>query len=127
MFFDIVTLIIVICSFSINFYTGCSKTRIFFFLTFLYESTFSFDFRYNYFFIFVGKVVECRPGSLQKRRLYKYTAALDSYRNNLHRRDMVKVIDGPHSGFAGEIKHLYRYIFLFSKLCNNNHVDHIIL
>lgn len=55
-----------------------------------------------------GKVVECRPGSLQKRRLHKYTAALDSYRNNLHRRDMVKVIDGPHSGFAGEIKHLYR-------------------
>lgn len=54
------------------------------------------------------KVVECRPGSLQKRRINKYTAALDSYRNNLHRRDMVKVIDGPHSGFSGEIKHLYR-------------------
>lgn len=54
--------------------------------------------------------MECRPGSLQKRRLNRYTAALDSYRNNLHRRDMVKVIDGPHSGFSGEIKHLYRLV-----------------
>ncbi|KAF5280109.1 hypothetical protein FQA39_LY18143 [Lamprigera yunnana] len=62
-----------------------------------------------------GKVVECRPSSLQKRRLYRFTAALDSFRNNLHRRDMVKVIDGPHSGFAGEIKHLYRnFAFLHS-------------
>ncbi|CAG9857576.1 unnamed protein product [Phyllotreta striolata] len=62
-----------------------------------------------------GKVVECRPSSLQKRRINKYLAALDSYRNNLHRRDMVKVIDGPHSGFSGEIKHLYRNVaFLYS-------------
>ncbi|EFA05446.1 transcription elongation factor SPT5 [Tribolium castaneum] len=62
-----------------------------------------------------GKVVECRPGSLQKRRLNRFTAALDSYRNNLHRKDMVKVIDGPHSGFSGEIKHLYRnFAFLHS-------------
>ncbi|KAK9886433.1 hypothetical protein WA026_016713 [Henosepilachna vigintioctopunctata] len=63
-----------------------------------------------------GKVVECRPGSLQKRRLNRFTAALDSYRNNLHRKDMVKVIDGPHSGFSGEIKHLYRnFAFLYSR------------
>lgn len=60
-------------------------------------------------------MVECRPSSLQKRRLNRFTAALDSYRNNLHRKDMVKVIDGPHSGFAGEIKHLYRnFAFLYS-------------
>ncbi|XP_066144783.1 transcription elongation factor SPT5 isoform X1 [Euwallacea fornicatus] len=62
-----------------------------------------------------GKVVECRPGSLQKRKINKFLAALDSYRNSLHRRDMVKVIDGPHSGFSGEIKHLYRnFAFLYS-------------
>lgn len=62
-----------------------------------------------------GKVVECRPSSLQKRRLNRFTAALDSFRNNLHRKDMVKVIDGPHSGFSGEIKHLYRnFAFLHS-------------
>lgn len=74
-------------------------------------------FQLNNFFFFVipGKVVECRPSSLQKRRLNRFTAALDSYRNNLHRKDMVKVIDGPHSGFAGEIKHLYRnFAFLYS-------------
>lgn len=62
-----------------------------------------------------GKVVECRPGSLQKRRLHRYTAALDSCRNNLHRKDMAKAVDGPHSGFSGEIKHLYRnFAFLYS-------------
>lgn len=62
-----------------------------------------------------GKVVECRPSSLQKRRLHRLTAALDSFRNSLHRKDMVEVIDGPHSGFAGEIKHLYRnFAFLYS-------------
>lgn len=62
-----------------------------------------------------GKVVECRPSSLQKRKLSRFTAALDSFRNNLHRKDMVKVIDGPHSGFSGEIKHLYRnFAFLYS-------------
>lgn len=65
--------------------------------------------------VFVGKVVECRPSSLQKRRVHRLTAALDSFRNNLHRKDMVKVIDGPHSGFSGEIRHLYRnYAFLHS-------------
>lgn len=63
-----------------------------------------------------GKVVECRPSSLQKRRINRLTVALDSYRNNLHRKDMVDVIDGPHSGFSGEIKHLYRnFAFLHSK------------
>ncbi|CAG9767727.1 unnamed protein product [Ceutorhynchus assimilis] len=62
-----------------------------------------------------GKVVESRPSSLQKRRINRFTAALDSYKNSLHRRDMVKVIDGPHSGFSGEIKHLYRnFAFLYS-------------
>lgn len=44
-----------------------------------------------------GKVIECRPSSLQKRRLHRFTAALDSFRNSLHRKDMVEVIDGPHS------------------------------
>ncbi|ERL95479.1 hypothetical protein D910_12741 [Dendroctonus ponderosae] len=68
-----------------------------------------------------GKVVECRPGSLQKRKLNKFLAALDSYRNSLHRHDMVKVIDGPHSGFSGEIKHLYRnFAFLQSVEFLNN-------
>lgn len=68
-----------------------------------------------------GKVVECRPGSLQKRRLNRFTAALDYYRNSLHRKDMVKVIDGPHSGFSGEIKHLYRnFAFLHSREFLNN-------
>ena len=55
-----------------------------------------------------GKIVECRPGVLQKRRLHKLTGAFDSYHNTIHRKDMVTVVDGPHSGRSGEIRHLYR-------------------
>lgn len=60
-------------------------------------------------------MIECRPSSLQKRRLYNSTAALDQFRNNLHRKDIVDVVDGPQSGFSAEIKHLYRnFAFLHS-------------
>lgn len=60
-----------------------------------------------------GKVVECRPSSLQKRRLHRFTAALDSFRNSLHRKDMVEVIDGPHSvSFINNILPVCRLIFV---------------
>lgn len=44
-----------------------------------------------------GKVVECRPASLTKHRVHRMTSALDSDHNPIQRRDIVKVIDGPHS------------------------------
>ena len=42
--------------------------------------------------------------------------ALDSEQNSIHKRDIVKVIDGPHSGRQGEINHLFRnFAFLKSR------------
>jgi transcription elongation factor len=36
-------------------------------------------------------------------------------------RDVVKVIDGPHSGRNGEVKHLFRnFAFLFSRMMMDN-------
>lgn len=43
--------------------------------------------------------------------------ALDSEENTIQKRDVVKVIDGPHAGRNGEIKHLYRnFAFLQSRM-----------
>lgn len=44
-----------------------------------------------------GKVVEARPQALQKRKESRYTVSLDSDSNAIQRRDIVKVVDGPHS------------------------------
>lgn len=44
-----------------------------------------------------GKVVECKPTALQKRRENRNTIALDSAHNQIRRRDIVKAIEGPHA------------------------------
>jgi hypothetical protein len=44
-----------------------------------------------------GKVVEARPQALQKRKDSKYAVALDSEQNTIQKKDIVKVIDGPHA------------------------------
>ena len=63
-----------------------------------------------------GKVVEAKPQSLTKRRENRQAVALDSQQNTIQKRDIVTVIDGPHSGIGGEIKHLYRsFAFLHSR------------
>lgn len=68
-----------------------------------------------------GKVVECKPQALQKRRENRFTVALDSEHNNIQKKDVVKVIDGPHAGRNGEIKHLYRnFAFLQSRMYLDN-------
>jgi len=50
-----------------------------------------------------GKVVEARPQALQKRKDSRYAVALDSEQNTIQKKDIVKVIDGPHavSNFQG--------------------------
>ncbi|XP_058789621.1 transcription elongation factor SPT5-like [Phymastichus coffea] len=64
-----------------------------------------------------GKIVDAKPGSLLKYRENKNTTALDMHQNQIKRRDIVKVVDGPHSGREGEIRHLYRnFAFLHSKI-----------
>lgn len=68
-----------------------------------------------------GKVIECKPTALQKRRENQHTIALDSEQNQIRRRDIVKVLEGPHAGRDGEIKHLYRNLaFLHSRMYTEN-------
>jgi len=44
-----------------------------------------------------GKVLECKPTALQKRRENRNTIALDSDHNQIRRKDIVTVIEGPHA------------------------------
>jgi len=68
-----------------------------------------------------GKVVEARPQGLTKRRENKNAVALDSQQNTIQKKDIVKVVDGPHAGRGGEIKHLYRsFAFLHSRMFVDN-------
>lgn len=68
-----------------------------------------------------GKVIECKPSALQKRRENQNTVALDSDQNQIQRKDIVKVLEGPHAGRDGEIKHLYRSLaFLHSRMYTEN-------
>lgn len=68
-----------------------------------------------------GKVVEARPQGLTKRRENRNAVALDSQQNTIQKRDIVKVVDGPHAGRGGEIKHLYRsFAFLHSRMFVDN-------
>ena len=68
-----------------------------------------------------GKVVEARPQGLSKRRENRNTAALDSQQNTIQKKDIVKVVDGPHSGQSGEIRNLYRnFAFLYSRMVIEN-------
>lgn len=68
-----------------------------------------------------GKVIECKPTALQKRRENQNTIALDSEQNQIQRKDIVKVLEGPHAGRDGEIKHLYRSLaFLHSRMYTEN-------
>lgn len=68
-----------------------------------------------------GKLMECKPQALQKRKENRFTVALDTDQNSISKRDIVKVCDGPHAGRDGEIKHLYRnYVFLYSRMYLDN-------
>lgn len=68
-----------------------------------------------------GKVIECKPTALQKKRENQNPVALDSEQNQIRRKDIVKVLEGPHAGRDGEIKHLYRSLaFLHSRMYTEN-------
>ena len=51
-----------------------------------------------------GKVVSVRPAALQKKRENRNAVALDSEQNSIQKRDIVKVIDSPHSGRQGKLE-----------------------
>ena len=68
-----------------------------------------------------GKVVQVKPQAVQKKKENRRAMALDSDQNTIQVKDILKVIDGPHSGRQGEIKHLFRNsAFLFSKMVLEN-------
>ncbi|KAL5006667.1 hypothetical protein ScPMuIL_015473 [Solemya velum] len=68
-----------------------------------------------------NKVISVKPQSVNRKRDTRNAVALDSENNNIQVRDIVKVIDGPHSGRQGEIKHLYRsFAFLMSRMMTEN-------
>uniref|UniRef100_A0A0A1WN47 Transcription elongation factor SPT5 n=1 Tax=Zeugodacus cucurbitae TaxID=28588 RepID=A0A0A1WN47_ZEUCU len=68
-----------------------------------------------------GKVIECKPTALHKRRENRNSIALDADQNQIKRRDIVKVMEGPHAGRSGEIKHLYRSLaFLHCRMYTEN-------
>ena len=62
-----------------------------------------------------GKVVKALPQSLKMYPVNPNYLVLDSQRNYFKRKDIVQVVDGPHSAREGQVKHLYRYFaFLHS-------------
>ncbi|KAK3743846.1 hypothetical protein QZH41_011853, partial [Actinostola sp. cb2023] len=68
-----------------------------------------------------GKVVQVKHQAVGRRRENKGAVALDSEQNTIQVKDIVKVIDGPHLGQQGEIKHLYRsFAFIYSKMIIEN-------
>ncbi|CAH3030076.1 unnamed protein product [Porites evermanni] len=68
-----------------------------------------------------GKVIQVKHQAVGRRRENKNAVALDSEQNSVQVRDIVKVIEGPHAGLQGEIKHLYRsFAFLSSKMVIEN-------
>ncbi|KAK3101764.1 hypothetical protein FSP39_006184 [Pinctada imbricata] len=68
-----------------------------------------------------NKVINIKPQAVTRKRDTRNAVALDSENNNIQVKDIVKVIDGPHSGRQGEIMHLYRsYAFLMSRTMTEN-------
>lgn len=68
-----------------------------------------------------GKLMHIRPQAVHKKKENRRAMALDSEQNTIQVQDIVKVIDGPHSGRQGEIRHLYRnFAFLYSKMMLEN-------
>ncbi|XP_071486255.1 transcription elongation factor SPT5-like [Diadema antillarum] len=68
-----------------------------------------------------NKLVHVKPQAVNRKKDSRNAVALDAEQNNLQTKDIVKVIDGPHSGRQGEVKHIYRnYAFLHSRLMTEN-------
>lgn len=68
-----------------------------------------------------NKVISLKPAAITRKKDTRHAVALDSENNNVSVKDVVKVVDGPHSGRDGEIKHLYRsYAFLLSRKMTDN-------
>ncbi|XP_070567089.1 transcription elongation factor SPT5-like [Ptychodera flava] len=68
-----------------------------------------------------GKLITVKHQAVSRKKDSRHAVALDAEQNNIQVKDIVKVIDGPHSGRQGEVKHIYRsFAFLHSRLMTEN-------
>ncbi|XP_046859961.1 transcription elongation factor SPT5-like [Xenia sp. Carnegie-2017] len=68
-----------------------------------------------------GKVVQERQQAVARRKENKHAVALDCDQQTIQVRDIVKVNDGPHKDFQGEVKYVYRgFAFLSCKMVVEN-------
>ena len=44
-----------------------------------------------------GKIIKVKPQAVHKKKDSRYAVALDTEQNTIQKKDIVKVIDGPHS------------------------------
>lgn len=64
-----------------------------------------------------GKVLTVRHQAVNRRKDNRFAVALDSEQNNIHVKDIVKVIDGPHSVRNWSLFHLQHNIYVY--LCHS--------
>lgn len=57
-----------------------------------------------------GKVLTVRHQAVNRRKDNRFAVALDSEQNNIHVKDIVKVIDGPHSVRSRVYSSLYSFV-----------------
>lgn len=57
-----------------------------------------------------GKLVEAKPQSLNKKKEHRNTIGVDALGNSIQRKDIVKVIDGPHTVIYFKFKFYCRMI-----------------
>ncbi|XP_071795435.1 transcription elongation factor SPT5-like [Asterias amurensis] len=68
-----------------------------------------------------NKLVHVKSAAITRKKDSRNAIALDAEQNNIQVKDIVKVIDGPHSGRQGEVRHIYRsFAFLHSRLMTDN-------
>lgn len=66
-------------------------------------------------------MVRVRHQAIHGKKDTRFAVALDSDKCNIRNGDRVRVVDGPHAGKQGDIKHLYRsFAFIFCKTYAEN-------
>ncbi|OQV23554.1 Transcription elongation factor SPT5 [Hypsibius exemplaris] len=68
-----------------------------------------------------GRVTTVKASAILRKKDSSRAQASDHKENSIRAKESVKVLDGPHAGRTGEIKHVFRYtVFLHSKLYPEN-------
>ncbi|XP_015790153.1 transcription elongation factor SPT5-like [Tetranychus urticae] len=68
-----------------------------------------------------GKLIHVKHQAVKQKRDTRKAVSLDCDQSQIQVKDHVEVVDGPHSGRKGEIRHLYRnYAFIHDRLLMEN-------